>query len=183
MLVICSDDKSGLVRALVRHVQAQVGLDLSTLPPEAFTHFVDIQYSRSGAKSADTLVAAADAIAAGAQPPPPAAAKSAAELAAAAAVAAVTAEDSLSGLRVLDHHDPACHIYEQVGRVLMQGSVATICGICRDCSRVVCRLLRHIFACTGCTACTTCLLAVLHIQPMGISINVCQVVLRLGRDT
>jgi hypothetical protein len=95
-------------------VKAQVGLDLSTLPPEAFTHCVDIKYSRSGAKSADTVIAAADAIAAGAQPPPPAAAKSAAEAAAAAAVAAVTAEDSLSGLRVLDQQDPASHTYEQV---------------------------------------------------------------------
>lgn len=103
------------MRALVRHVHAQVGLDLSTLPSEAFTHLLDIQYSRSGAKSPDTVVAAADAIAAGAQPPPAAAAKSASEVVAAAAVASVTAEDSLAGLRVLDPQDPSCHIFEQVG--------------------------------------------------------------------
>lgn len=115
-LLLRSGDLSGLVRALVRHVRAQVGLDMSSLPPEAFTHCVDIKYSRSGAKSPDTVIAAADAIAAGAQPPPPAAAKSAAEAAAAAAVAAVTAEDSLSGLRVLDGQDPACHTYEQVNK-------------------------------------------------------------------
>jgi hypothetical protein len=114
LLTLRSGDKSGLMHALMRHVQAQVGLDLSTLPPEAVTHLVDIQYSRSGAKSPDTVIAAADAIAAGAQPPPPAAAKSASEVVVAAAVASVTAEDSLAGLRVLDPQDPSCHTYEQV---------------------------------------------------------------------
>jgi hypothetical protein len=102
------------MRALVRHVHAQVGLDISTLPAEAFKHLLDIQYSRSGAKSPDTVIAAADAIAAGAQPPPPTAAKSASEVVAAAAVASVTMEDSLAGLRVLDPQDPSCHTFEQV---------------------------------------------------------------------
>lgn len=105
------------MRALIRHVNTQVGLDLSSLPPEAFTHFVDITYSRSAAKSPDTLVAATDAIAAGATPPPAAPPKTAAEVVAAAATAAVaaaTAGDSLAGLRALDPLDPAAHSYEQV---------------------------------------------------------------------
>ncbi len=107
-----------MVRALTRHVNAQVGLDLSTLPLSAFKHFVNITYSRSNAKSADTLTAAMtaamEAIAAGVQPPPAPVAKAAGEAVAKAAVAAVTVEDSLSGLKALAPLDPAAHSYEQV---------------------------------------------------------------------
>jgi hypothetical protein len=105
-----SGNISGLVRALTRHVKAQVGLDLSGLPPAAFNHFVDLTYSRSDAKAADTAAAAAAAIAAGVQPPAAEAAKAAAE----AAEAAVAAEDGLAGLRGLDPLDPASHTYTQV---------------------------------------------------------------------
>jgi hypothetical protein len=105
------------VRALSRHIKAQVGLDLSALPPSAFTHFVDITYSRSDAKGTDTAAAAAAAIAAGVQPPAAAAAKAAADVAA----AAVAAEGGLGGLRALDPLDPACHTYTQV-----RGSVTCV---------------------------------------------------------
>eukprot|EP00775_Hariotina_reticulata_P005737 gene5737-5977_t len=43
-----SSDPSCLVKALVRHVKRQVGLDLSALPPGHITHFADIHWSSNG---------------------------------------------------------------------------------------------------------------------------------------
>lgn len=101
-----SGDDAGLRAALTRHVERQVGLNLSPLPASAWLRLADVTYSRAGRGGLDTTntspVAAAAASAQGSE--------------GASSVAAAGAEmtTGMRKLTALAADDPAGHVSGQV---------------------------------------------------------------------